>query len=197
MNLAIEKLRKSQWVHLFAEGKVNQKGWMLEPLKWGMCRLIVESSVVDVARNTVLYSPDIIPIVHLGMWGVGWVGVWIEVCCIVLTLSHYVGMEKILPLQTKGYILSFHNSGIRIAIGEPFKVDDILLHYASQNPPPPSLLTTHTNSLDEIWKKNTHTNVNDNYQHIHLLDRPLFHQICMRIEEKTYSVEDRIRSICY
>ncbi|KAJ3189519.1 hypothetical protein HDU85_003150 [Gaertneriomyces sp. JEL0708] len=54
MDLAIQKLKNNEWVHIFSEGKVNQDPVML-PFRWGIARLILAS------------NPIIIPIWHQGM----------------------------------------------------------------------------------------------------------------------------------
>ncbi|XP_046841602.1 tafazzin-like isoform X2 [Xenia sp. Carnegie-2017] len=56
MNFAIDRLNDGQWVHLFPEGRVNESGKMLR-LKWGVGRLIVESSKM----------PIVIPFWQLGL----------------------------------------------------------------------------------------------------------------------------------
>ncbi|TPX69813.1 hypothetical protein SpCBS45565_g02171 [Spizellomyces sp. 'palustris'] len=56
MDLAIQKLNKNGWVHIFSEGRVNQESTML-PFRWGIARLIMELS----------QPPIVVPFWHKGL----------------------------------------------------------------------------------------------------------------------------------
>ncbi|XP_033646906.1 tafazzin-like isoform X1 [Asterias rubens] len=56
MDMCIEQLHKGEWVHIFAEGRINMTNEFLR-LKWGVGRAIAESKVL----------PLVIPFWHVGM----------------------------------------------------------------------------------------------------------------------------------
>ena len=55
MNEVIEELDQGAWVHIFPEGKVNEKKEFIR-FKWGVGRLIADSKV----------TPTVLPFYHLG-----------------------------------------------------------------------------------------------------------------------------------
>ncbi|KAF9969024.1 hypothetical protein BGZ73_008819, partial [Actinomortierella ambigua] len=67
---AIEMLRSGQWVHVFPEGKVNQRQDLIR-LKWGVGRVLMEYAGAPIPRGGQPFideqMPIVIPIYHLGM----------------------------------------------------------------------------------------------------------------------------------
>lgn len=57
MDAAVRKISKGDWVHIFPEGRVTQKGGVMGPMRAGVGRMVLESSP----------RPWIVPIFHLGM----------------------------------------------------------------------------------------------------------------------------------
>ena len=65
MDFAMSRLADGQWVHVYPEGRVNERGDVtpLLPLRWGVGRMVAE-----VPPDAPV--PVVVPIYHLGMDGV-------------------------------------------------------------------------------------------------------------------------------
>ena len=57
MNQVLDELAKGDWLHIFPEGKVNEKKEFIR-LKWGVGRLIADSKV----------TPIVLPFIHHGKY---------------------------------------------------------------------------------------------------------------------------------
>mmetsp|Transcript_38398 Transcript_38398/g.96601 ORF Transcript_38398/g.96601 Transcript_38398/m.96601 type:complete len:200 (-) Transcript_38398:33-632(-) len=60
---AYERLLDGDWVHVFPEGRVNQSGTLLYPLRWGVGKLIASVT----ANSPGGLPPLVLPIYHTGL----------------------------------------------------------------------------------------------------------------------------------
>jgi monolysocardiolipin acyltransferase len=56
------RLLEGDWVHVFPEGRVNQSGTLLHPLRWGVGKLIASVT----ANSPSGLPPLVLPIYHTG-----------------------------------------------------------------------------------------------------------------------------------
>lgn len=65
VDFAVERLKNNEWVHVFAEGRVNQRKKIV-PFRWGVSELIFRACM----QENVMISPipTIIPLYLYGMW---------------------------------------------------------------------------------------------------------------------------------
>jgi len=61
VQISIEKLKQGKWIHIFPEGKVNQSGTLLKPIRWGIGKLVESGS-------NEFGSPLVLPFYHLGIF---------------------------------------------------------------------------------------------------------------------------------
>jgi len=139
MQIAIQKLKRGDWIHMFPEGKVNQSGKLLR-LKWGVAHLIKEASIITFTSDPLSFSSkektqfSLCPSYSSTSFS-------LSVHTPIVLPIYIHGFEKIMP-EGKLHIPRPFGKEIYILIGPPIQFGHLLVDYEQMQKPREALYTS-------------------------------------------------------